>query len=161
MILDPRIPLLAIGALGLAAVARIIGAPLVPVELHSSDGIPPAATPKDSARPLMARDAVTAIVDRDPFRIGRLPAITAYDPIRLAQPTAPPAPRPQLMLVGIIDGAEPSAVVEGFPGLEGARVVRVGEVVDGLRVKAISGGRVTIVGMDTTWVLEIKEPWKD
>jgi len=109
----------------------------------------------------VASESVAAIVSRDPFRIGRLPAITAYDPVRLAEPVAPPPPRPVLTLVGVVNGAEASAVVEGLPGVEGSRVVRVGDVVAGLQIKKIAGNRVTIVGMDTTWVLEVREPWKN
>jgi len=51
-------------------------------------------------------------------------------------------------------------VIEGFPGVESARVVRVGDVVAGLRVKQIGGDHVTIVGMDTTWTLKVREPWR-
>jgi hypothetical protein len=100
-------------------------------------------------------------VARDPFRIGRLPAITAYDPVRLSQPVLPPPPRPILTLVGLVNGAEASAVVEGLPGIEGSRVVRVGDIFAGLQIKQIANNRVVIVGMDTTWVLEVREPWKN
>jgi hypothetical protein len=65
-----------------------------------------------------------------------------------------------LALVGLVAGIEASAVIEGLPGIEGARVVRVGDVVAGLRVKQIVSDRVTIVGMDTTWILRVREPWK-
>jgi hypothetical protein len=63
-------------------------------------------------------------------------------------------------LLGLVTGAEATAVIEGFPGVEGARVVRVGDVVAGLRVKQIASDRVVIVGMDTTWVLKVREPWR-
>jgi len=33
--------------------------------------------------------------------------------------------------------------------------------VSGLKVKRIDGTRVTVVGMDTTWVLQVREPWKN
>ena len=64
-------------------------------------------------------------------------------------------------MVGVVNGSEPSAVIEGLPGIEGSRVVRVGDVVAGLQIKKIANGRVVIAGMDTTWVLEIREPWKN
>ena len=51
-------------------------------------------------------------------------------------------------------------MVEGIPGVEGSRVLRVGDVVSGLKVKRIEADRVVIVGMDTTWVLKVREPWK-
>ena len=79
---------------------------------------------------------------------------------RLAEQLAPPPPRPTLLLVGVVDGANPSAVIEGFPGVEGSRVVRVGDVVVGFAIKKVSRGQVVISGMDTTWVLEVREPWK-
>jgi len=39
-------------------------------------------------------------------------------------------------------------------------VVRVGDVVAGLRVQSIGRAQVRIVGMDTTWVLKVREPWR-
>jgi hypothetical protein len=101
------------------------------------------------------------VVTRDLFRASRRPAPIAYDPVRGAQPVvADAAPKPVLLLVGIVTGAEPTAVIEGFPGVDGARVVRAGDVVAGLRVKHIGGGVVRIVGMDTVWVLSVRQPWK-
>jgi hypothetical protein len=161
MMPDLRGPVLAAGVLGVVAIARITAWPLVPVELQGAVDARPGGSRSEASRAVATPDAIGAIVSRDPFRIGRLPAITAYDPIRLAQPSAPPPPRPALILVGVVDGAEASAVIEGFPGVEGARVVRVGDALAGLQVKQIRGSRVTIVGMDTTWVLEVREPWKN
>ncbi len=118
---------------------------------------------------LVARNAAyraeslgSVAVNRDPFRVERRPAVIGYDPARVAAPVATAAPpKPMLALVGIVAGAEPTAVIEGFPGVEGARVVRVGDVVGGLTVKRITDNAVRISGMDTTWVLKVREPWKD
>ena len=154
-----RVALTGVGLLGMMALGRVAAWPLVRVALPASRDSVLAASARPALPPIAAA-SVKAIVDRDPFRIGRLPAITAYDPVRLAQPAAPPAPRPVLTLVGVVDGADASAVVEGFPGVEGFRVVRVGDVVAGLRITQIAQNRVKIVGVDTTWVLEVKEPWK-
>jgi len=110
---------------------------------------------------LVSPESVKAIVSRDPFRLGRRPAVIAYDPVRLAEQLAPATPKPVLLLVGVLSGADPSAVVEGFPGVEGSRVVRVGDIIAGLRIKQIANNRVVIAGMDTTWVLQVKEPWKN
>jgi len=99
-------------------------------------------------------------VSRDVFRSARRPSPIVYDlqraaaPVEINQP-----PKPAMALVGIVAGPEPTAVIEGFPGIEGGRVVRAGDVVSGLRVKRIDGDRVVIVGMDTTWVLKVREPW--
>jgi hypothetical protein len=99
-------------------------------------------------------------VSRDVFRTARRAPALAYDPQRAAAPVEPQVPMPVLALLGIVAGAEATAVIEGFPGIEGARVVRVGDVLSGLRVKQIATDRVLVAGMDTTWMLRVREPWK-
>ncbi len=160
MTTDIRVPLLVAGLLGVGASVRIVAGPIVRVQL-------PSAAASDTSAPVstsggrIAAESVAAVVARDPFRIGRRPLLPAYDPLRLAEQLAPQAPKPTLRLVGLVSGADPSAVIEGLPGVEGSRVLRVGDVVAGLSVKRISGTHVVIVGMDTTWVLEVREPWKN
>jgi len=113
-------------------------------------------------QPYRAESLGTVVTSRDVFRATRRPADGAYDPVRLAQLAATPAqPKPTLVLTGIVWGTEPQAVIEGWPGVEGPRVVRAGDIVSGLKVKRIDGARVTVVGMDTTWVLQVREPWKN
>lgn len=110
-----------------------------------------------------APDSLARLVNAQaPFRSSRTPAAVAYDPDRgLARmPETPPVPRPQLTLAGIVSEREPSAVIEGLPGVGGARVVRVGDVFGGLKVRRIGRDRVVITGLDTTWNLSVKEPWK-
>jgi hypothetical protein len=104
----------------------------------------------------LARQAIA----RNPFRVDRRPARVAYDPVRAATPPAPQPPKPVLVLAGIVWGADPTALIEGLPGIEGSRVVRVGEVVGAFTVRAIERDRVTVTGMDTTWTLQVKEPWR-
>lgn len=101
-------------------------------------------------------------IERDPFRTARSPADVAYDPVRLASAGAPVAgpPKPALVLTGIVWATSPEAVLEGLPGVNSARVLRVGDVVTGLTVKRIEHGRVTVVGMDTVWVLTVRQPWQ-
>lgn len=118
----------------------------------------PPASPTDG--PYAADSLVRAIVTRDVFRAARRPATVAYDPTRGVVPEAPAPPKPALTLVGLVAGEPPSAVIEGFAGVEGSRVVRPGDVVAGLRVTSIKRDAVTIVGLDTTWVLRVREPWK-
>jgi hypothetical protein len=160
--MNPRalFPVLAWGALagGVAALGQAAGpavqvaAPL-PVEIRALAAGTPAAYPTDSLR--------RAVVARDPFRAGRRPAQLAYSAERVtASANAPVAPKPVLALVGVVAGHDPTAVIEGLPGTEGARVVRVGDVVSGLRVRSITAQEVRIVGTDTTWVLKVREPWK-
>jgi len=139
---------------------RLAAGPLVPVRLRddSRDSVATEQTPDPGHR--ISAESVSAIIARDPFLIGRRPLLPAYDPLRIAEQQAPPPPRPVLVLVGVVEGKDPSAVIEGLPGVEGSRVVRVGDAVAGLRVRTIDRARVVIAGMDTTWVLEVKEPWK-
>ena len=154
-----RLALITAACLGLLVVVRLAAWPLVRVSL------PPVADSASATRATasgqtIAAESAAAIGAHDPFRAGRRPALPAYDPLRLAEQLAPPPPRPLLLLVGVIDGANPSAVIEGFPGVEGSRVVRMGDVVVGFAIKKVSRGQVVISGMDTTWVLEVREPWK-
>ncbi len=160
MTTDLRLPLLVVGVLGVAASLRIAAGPIARVHL------PRAAAHDTSAQVSgaggrIAAESVAFVVSRDPFRIGRRPLLPVYDPLRLAEQLAPPPPKPTLLLVGLVSGADPSAVIEGLPSVEGSRILRVGDVVAGLRVKTISDNRVVIVGMDTTWVLGVREPWKN
>jgi hypothetical protein len=155
-----RFPILLVAVLGLIVALRLVLSPLVPIALAARGDVGARGPTTESSHRVSAESA-TAIVSRDPFRIARRPTLPAYDPLRLAEQLAPPPPRPALSLVGIVIGAVPSAVIEGLPGVEGSRVLRVGDVVAGLRVKQISRGRVVIAGMDTTWALEVREPWKN
>jgi hypothetical protein len=160
MTTDLRLPLLVVGLIGVTTSVRIAAGPIVHVQFPRAAATDFSAQAVGSGRSIAA-ESVGAIVSRDPFRIGRRPTVPAYDPQRLAEQVAPPAPKPILLLVGVVNGSEPSAVIEGFPGVEGSRVMRVGDVVAGLQVKKIMDGRVVIAGMDTTWVLEVREPWKN
>lgn len=157
---DLRVPLLVLALLGVMASVRIAAWPLARFELPGSPADARVTQPADSGRRI-APESVAAIVSRDPFRIGRRPLLPSYDPLRVAEQVAPRPPRPALTLVGVVNGAEPSAVIEGLPGVEGSRVLRVGDVVAGLQVKQITNGRVVIAGMDTTWALVVREPWKN
>jgi hypothetical protein len=101
------------------------------------------------------------IISRDAFRFTRRPAKEPYHPSRsnIDQPH-PVRVKPVLLLRGIIAGDSPTAVMEGLPGVEGARVVREKDVIGGLRISAISERGVRVTGLDTVWVLEVREPWQ-
>lgn len=106
--------------------------------------------------------AAAVIVARDPFRITRRPSSVAYDRTPLV-PLPPSAlPKPPLVLVGLVwdQGRDPTALVEGFPGVDGARPVRIGERIARWRVNAITSDRVVVSGPDTTWTLRVREPWR-
>jgi hypothetical protein len=160
MTTDLRAPLVALGLIGLFVAVRVTALPL-------ADTAPP--TFGENTRKSVVVDSVrgeavgsnAAIISRDPFRLGRRPMLPAYDPLRLGEQLAPPPSRPTLILVGVLDGRPPSAVIEGLPAVEGSRVVRVGDVIGAFKVKAIGNGSVVITGMDTTWVLKVREPWKN
>jgi len=122
--------------------------------------VPLRPSPSLSVPPYPADSLADVIVARDLFRAGRRPAGVAYSPSVAATPPAFVLPKPVLLLVGVVHGADPTAVIEGFPGVEGGRVVRVGDRVGDLRVVGIAADRVRIVGMDTVWVLKVREPWK-
>jgi type II secretory pathway component PulC len=109
-----------------------------------------------------AGSLVVGLVARDPFRMTRRPSDVVYDPVRLAQPATPPVPKPVLSLVGIVwdNGNDPTVLIDGLPGVEGAHPLRTGETIGGLRVKAIKPDRVVISGLDTTWMLTVREPWR-
>ena len=66
-----------------------------------------------------------------------------------------------LSLLGIVwdGGRDPTALLEGLPGVEGPRVVRRGEHVGDLRVRTIARDHVMVLGPDTTWILTVREPW--
>jgi len=151
---------IATASLGFAVGMRLAGWPLVGVAVPPQAGI---ASTTTTARPPAPSDSLVAtLVGRDPFRVTRRPSNVLYDPLRLAQPAAPPVPKPVLALVGIVwdSGRDPTALVEGLPGADGPRPVRSGEMIAGLRVKTIKPDRVVITGLDTTWMLTVREPWR-
>jgi len=154
-----RLPLVLAIALGLLAVVRLAAWPLVRIGL---DAAPDSSSPRPASvtHGGIAAESINAITARDPFRVGRRPVLPAYDPLRLAEQLAPPPPRPVIAVVGILEGRPPSAVLEGLPGVEGSRVVRVGDVIGPLKIKGIDGQRVVVAGMDTTWILEVRKPWQ-
>lgn len=156
-----RALLLACSALGLAAGALGVAAPPYEVRLpdplqeNPAGGMSPQAVPSDSI--------IRLAISQAPFRASRSPAAVVYDPNRTAAAAVaeePRQPKPRLALAGILWEPEPSAVIEGIPGVEGARLVLRGETVSGLKVRRIERNRVVITGLDTTWSLSVKEPWK-
>jgi len=149
----------ALAVSGVLAVAWAALTSLTPRVASSSVALRP--SPSASVRLYAADSLADVVVARDVFRAGRRPAGVAYSPS--AAEAAPPAvalPKPALFLVGVVHGADPTAVIEGFPGVEGGRVVRAGDRVGDLRVVSITHDRVRIAGMDTVWVLKVREPWK-
>jgi hypothetical protein len=114
------------------------------------------ARPEALHRPMYDTDSLrSAIVARDMFRIARRPAAAPYNPQGDAV-SMPTLVRPSLLLRGILLGDTARALIEGFAGMEGARVVRAGETVAGVRIGAITRQQVRILTPDTTWVLWLR-----
>jgi hypothetical protein len=112
---------------------------------------------------LPADSLVSEAARRPMFRADRRRAKVAFDPSSVATVTeasSPPVPRPQLSLSGIIWGTEPAAIVEGVPGADGSRVLRRGQEASGIRVVRIERERVILAGADTTWTLQVRDPWR-
>ena len=150
---------LLVGAAGLMSLPAGILA-MRPVRVDIEPAVTRAIIGNDSIG-LVSTDSVDLIlVERDPFRMSRTPAEVPYNPLppELIPVEAPP-PKPQLMVSGIVWGSEPSALIEGLPEVEGARVMKTGDSSGPIRVKRISRTDVILVGMDTTWVLEVRKPW--
>jgi hypothetical protein len=150
-----------------AGAAAAVWAVMVPItsngermdstRLSASTSLPPSGDP--------APETVVAQAVRRPlFRPGRRPAAIGFDPARAVgaspEASAPPVERPPLALSGIVWGGEPAAIVEGMPGVDGSTVLRRGESASGIRVVRIERTRVVLVGRDTVWTLEVRDPWK-
>jgi hypothetical protein len=160
-------PALAQAALALLALAALAagGAALAPAaaDLLPASRAPAAVTIADTSQTPDLGPLLRSAAARAPFRATRVAPSVAYDPDRRPPADAPPpAPtaKPTLALSGIVWGAVPSAVLEGLPGVEGARVVRPGEVVSGLKVKRIGRDAVLVTGLDTAWTLKVRVPWR-
>jgi hypothetical protein len=63
------------------------------------------------------------------------------------------------VLRGIIGGPPWSAILEGIPGREGSVVLRRGDTIAALRVRAVRRDTVVVEGADTTWRLTVKRTW--
>jgi hypothetical protein len=116
-----------------------------------------------ASRPYQVDSLVPVVITHDLFRFGRRPAEISYDAGRdLNAPNqvigAPPIPRPQPLLRGLISGDTARALIEGFPGIDGSRLLRAGEGLNGLYVASIARGQVRVTGFDTTWVLTLRRP---
>ncbi|HLB38652.1 MAG TPA: hypothetical protein VJL31_18930 [Gemmatimonadales bacterium] len=142
-------------ALGFLALA---GAALVPPAPPQLEAHPAPASPLTDPMPIPRNldSAASLVATRNLFRRSRQPSPISSG--AAAPTTQPGVPKPVLRLAGLVVGADPSAVIEGFPGLEGPRVVRVGDVIGQLTVRRVDSALVEVTGMDTTWVLRVRRP---
>jgi hypothetical protein len=129
------------------------------------------ATPVPSVRVETADTAVAgppldsiilAASARAPFQPSRRQASVRFDARRVlpSTPPPPPPPRPQLALTGIVWGQDPAAVVEGLPGIEGGKLVRKGEQVNGITIRRVARNHIEASGFDTLWTLTVREAWR-
>ena len=154
---DPTVPLAVMGVVGLVLCVRAATRPITQLEteVQASSEVP--VSQLDST-------VVMSWAGRAPFRRMRRPTEVAFDALKLdvaaVQAPAPKAPRPQLVLRGVIMGGTPAALIEGLPGVDGMRAMRQGERIGSLEVRSITRGLVRITGEDTTWNLAIREAGK-
>jgi len=132
-----------------ADAASMAGAPL-PVFLLSSPR--PSGDSLESAAGVVARQNL--------FRLDR----TEADPTSVSAPmmptmTAPMMSRPRLQLRGILGGPPWDALVEGVPGRDGAVVLRVGQTMSGITLRAVRRDSAFASGFDTTWALSLRRVW--
>lgn len=151
---------IALGLLGAGAVATAaLG--FRPSGSITSSATGTASEPAFTEVPLKGPDLIALARRTTPFRLDRKPPAERYGaPPAPIAPPPPAVPKPQLTLSGILWGAEPAAIVEGVPGQEAPVVLRQGESVGPLRVVRIEVGRVVLRGLDTTWTLTVREPWR-
>jgi hypothetical protein len=144
--------------LGLALAVRAFGAAPVTLGDPREGGVVPEQAPAPARA--NADSLAIAIARRDPFRLARAPAAVAFNPDPPSSggaPVQPPrAPRPTLALAGVVLGADPVALIDGLPGVEGSRVMRVGERAGDYVLRAIAADHVVIAGPDTTWTLHVR-----
>lgn len=104
--------------------------------------------------------ASATILASHPFRLSRRPAERRYGELPPEEPPAEPAAVPSLdlRLVGVAGGPPWRAVVEGFPGPVGRRMVQPGEVIDAVRILAVRRDTVVVSFGDSTLVLTLRRP---
>lgn len=151
--------LLALGSwLALAAATLLLGAAVSRATTAGPAQSAAVGEAITSPRPPVNADSVAQlVVARDVFRTERRASLTPYAPnVATDAADEEPVPRPRLRLLGLITGGGSRALIEGFPGTPGARLVGAGERVAGIRVVAIAGRSVRLAGLDTTWTLTLE-----
>ncbi|HKS04925.1 MAG TPA: hypothetical protein VJR92_01320 [Gemmatimonadaceae bacterium] len=106
-----------------------------------------AVTPRESQA--LAQDGMK-VVDANPFRLSRLPALAR--PTQTSTPQAAPPPvvhRPALTVIAIAGGPPWSAAIEGLPGAPSGILVREGDLHGDITIKSITGDSVTIAVRDS------------
>ncbi len=125
---------------------------------------PPPMVAPSPRQAVDGRDTGAGLIARNPFRRDRRPAVQAYHTAGGATPSGverpvPLPPRPPLQVSGVAWGTPPSAVLEGLPGHDGGIVVHAGDTLGGVVVVRIARTDVQVQGFDTTWTLQVRQPW--
>lgn len=141
------------------AIVGARGARVAPPSVTQPALAAPAAPPRVMGDSI-AR-AATHAAENDPFRLDQHPSSVAYDPALegMPQPDMVRPPRPTLVLRGIIGGPPWSAIVEGVPGRSGSVLLRRGDTLSGLTIRAVGRDTVILKGSDTTWRLGVQRAW--
>jgi len=140
---------------------------IVVVTVSSLRNEPIARVPTRSPAPTIAQfrskstatPRVDVVIEGNLFRPERNPA----PPEIKSAPRPEPPPRaaeakPRLQLRGILGGPPWTALIEGIPGRQGARVVREGDLISGFTIVAINKESVTVTRPDTSWILTVGKP---
>jgi hypothetical protein len=126
----------------------------------------PSLPPSRDVLPETPAEAVVAAVATDPFRPDRSAPPLRYRP----GSDAPESSRrrvdrrariPDLRLRGTaVHEGGGLAVIDGIPGIRGARVYGPGDTIGDFRLELVDGDSVVFVGPDTTIVFRILRPWQ-
>ncbi len=143
------------------------------VTLHRSStrafaAVRPAILPAVGVSPPRAdadslESAVEEIAARNLFRLERTSAEeqeVSQPGVPMGIPPQPPVARPRLVLRGVLGGPPWDAIIEGIPGREGSVVLRSGESLGGITVRAIHRDTAWARGFDTTWTLTLAKTWQ-
>lgn len=106
--------------------------------------------------------AAARVAEADPFRLDRRPADVPFGTPAASVTQPAPAPnvaKPSPLLSGIVGGPPWVALLDGIPGHDGSVMLRVGDTLGGITVRAVTASTATISGFDTTWKLSVKQPW--
>jgi hypothetical protein len=103
--------------------------------------------------------AVSDVAERNLFRAERSMADESSAAPAVGMMPAAPSTKPRLVLRGVLGGPPWDALIDGIPGRDGAVVMRAGQVVGGVTIRAVKRDTVFARGFDTTWALTLGRSW--
>lgn len=84
------------------------------------------------------------LLDRMPFDNAELLDLRSEASAVAADPLVSHTDAPRLVLSGIVDGVVPQAIVDGLPGSDGGRALRIGEKVGDVRLLQVDRERAVL-----------------